>query len=252
MKHRDRRASPAVALVLCVRMIGGGVIAGGVIAGGAIAGAIGAGCGDVEVPPFPDGQGQKPTTIAYPSGPYGVSQQQIISDYSFVGFAHPQEAADPNAMQTISLSDFFNPDGQGVFPAGSPYGEGTPKPKALLIDIGAVWCSPCQYEAKTILPPEYLKFHPQGAEFLFVLADGPMGGVPAQPSELVNWVKKYKTVYPSVLDPERKLGSVFKADAYPVNILIDTRTMEIVQVFAGAPTEDDPFFDALAATLAGP
>jgi hypothetical protein len=208
-----------------------------------------AGCDDHLAPPFPAGQGQVKTTLPYPPGPYGVSAGQVITNFEFQGFYAPQANSDAGSVRSIKLSDFYNESGKDVFSDGSPYGAGSPKPKALLIDIGAVWCSPCQFEAKSVLPAEYSKYHEQGAEFLFDLADGPQSGVSATPSELTNWVRKFKTVYPSGIDPQRELGSAFKADAYPVNILIDTRTMKIVNIVAGVPDEDGPFFMALESLL---
>lgn len=213
-----------------------------------VAASIITGC-DVEVPPFPAGQGQKKAAITYPGGPYGVTKSSVITNFTFPGFPAPETGKDPNALVDISLSDFYNPTGDGVYPAGSPYGEGNPKPKALLIDIGAVWCAPCQYEAKVILPPLYEEYKPRGAEFFFDLADGAKGGVAATPAELVTWVTKYKSKYPSAHDPDRKLGASFKADAFPVNILIDTRTMVIVDVVAGVPDEGGAFFQSLEALL---
>lgn len=206
------------------------------------------GC-DVEVPPFPAGQGQKKAAISYPGGPYGVTKSSVITNFTFPGFPDPGTSKDPNALVDISLSDFYNPTGDGVFPAGSPYGEGKPKPKALLIDIGAVWCAPCQYEAKTILPKLYEQYEPLGAEFFFDLVDGAKSGIAATPTELVTWVTKYKSKFPSAIDPDRKLGASFKADAFPVNILVDTRTMVIVDVVAGVPDEEGAFFQALEALL---
>jgi len=207
------------------------------------------GCNGVEVLPFPAGQGQMKVAPTYPSGPYGVTKGHVIEDTALTGFIAPQMNSDASMLQPISLADFYNPGGTETYPAGSPYGGGSPKPKALLIDIGATWCSPCQLEAKTTLPPKYAMYHPLGGEFLFVLADGPVQGVPAMGSELTNWVTKFNTTYPSVLDANRALSSAFST-AYPVNILIDTRTMTIVDVESGLLQENDPFFDELAATLA--
>jgi hypothetical protein len=207
-------------------------------------------CGDVEVPPFPDGQGQKHALVTYPPGPYGVSKGQVITNYQFHGFPRPADSADPNALQPISLSDFYNPSGNELFGEGSPYGEGNPKPKALLIDIGAVWCGPCKQEAMTDLPPAYQDFHP-GAEFLFILSEGLTSGVPATPKELVNWVTVFKSLYPSALDQDRQFVSVFNTSSFPVNLIVDTETMKIVEVLAGKPEAGGPFYDVLQATIDG-
>lgn len=210
-----------------------------------------AGCGDELAPPFPVGQGQKKTEgAAYPPGPYGVSKGATIADFEFQGFHAPAVARDPAALEKISLSDFYNPSGTDKYPDGSPWGAGSPKPKALLIDLSAVWCAPCQFESKELLPKEYAQYHPLGAEFFLHLADGAQVGVPASPTELGNWVGKYKFTFPAGIDPGRKLGSSFSADAFPVNMLIDTRSMTIVEVVAGVPEEGGPFFQALEATLA--
>jgi hypothetical protein len=203
------------------------------------------GC-DVVVPPFPDGQGQKAHPVTYPPGPYGVSKGQVATNYSFVGFYRPQADADPNHAQPIVLADFYNPTGSDVFPEGSPYGAGTPKPKALLLDIGATWCGPCQVEAKTTLPPKYGQYQPQGAEFLFLLADGAEPGVPGTAQNLSAWVTKFKTSWPSVIDPDR---NVTFGSAYPINVLIDTTSMVIVDIVSGGLSESDPLFDELTQTL---
>jgi hypothetical protein len=204
---------------------------------------------DVEVHPFPAGQGQLKTAVTYPGGPYGVTKASIITNFELSGFPAPGTSADPAALVSISLADFYNPTGDGVYPEDSPYGAGNPKPKALLIDIGAVWCTPCQFEAKTILPKLYEQYKPLGAEILFDLADGAKGGIAASPTELVSWVKKYKSTFPCALDPDRKLGASFNTDSFPVNILVDTRTMQIVDVVAGVPDEGGAFFQNLDALL---
>ncbi len=209
---------------------------------------VAAGC-DVEVRPFPAGQGQLKAAITYPAGPYGVTKGSVITNFVLSGFPDPSASADPAALVPITLGDFYNPTGVEVYPAGSVHGEGKPKPKALLIDIGAVWCTPCQYEAKVILPKLYEQYQPLGAEFLFDLADGSTSGIAASPKELVSWVTKYKSTFPCVLDPERKLGASFNTDSFPVNIVVDTRTMQIVDIIPGIPEEGGAFFKNLEALL---
>lgn len=206
------------------------------------------GC-DVEVPPFPAGQGQLKAAVTYPAGPYGVTKGSVITNFVLSGFVDPSVNADPAALVPITLGDFYNPTGDEVYPAGSVHGEGKPKPKALLIDIGAVWCTPCQYEAKVILPKLYEQYKPLGAEFLFDLADGATNGVAATPKELVTWVTKYKSHFPCALDPDRKLGASFNTDSFPVNMVVDTRTMQIADIIPGIPDEEGAFFKTLEALL---
>ena len=212
-----------------------------------------AACTDVEVAPFPAGQGQKKTAVAYPAGPYGVTQGTVINNFAFSGFYAPATNADPTSLQPINLGDFYNPSGMDAYPASSPYAANAPnglKPTVIVIDIGASWCSPCQHEAQFTLPPQYAMFHPQGAEFLMVLADGPTIGISASGNDLKNWTTKFKTTWPSGVDPDRKFVSMFGtgSSAYPINIMIDARTMKVIDVKQGEA--DQLFFDELAMQLA--
>jgi hypothetical protein len=137
----------------------------------------------------------------------------------------------------MRLSDFFNPTGDEVFPEGSPLGAGAPKPRALGIVVGAVWCGPCQQEARHVLPEKIELLRPIGGQLFFVLADTNEPGVPATRDDLVRWTDTFDTTYPAALDPDYALGTVIKADAFPANILIDTRDMSIVDVVSGVPPE---------------
>lgn len=235
-------------------------------------GALGLGCGGVEteaVPPaptstpapaFPDGTGQaaKPA-IAYPAGPYGINVGSIAPNFEWVGFQNP--AVKNDAMQGIRLSDFYNPhaDDAAYAPAtpaeddrlytSELYGLGAPKPKALVVDIGSVWCPPCNQEAKTELPAKHAKYKPLGGEFLLQLGDSATAGKPATPKDLFNWTKKYKVDFPSTIDPDYKLGELFPANAWPANLIIDTRTMKIVAAVAGIP--DAAFWTKYEKVLSG-
>ena len=198
-------------------------------------------------PPFPEGQGQEVNTDEmYPAGPYGINKGSIVQNFKFVGFPRPHEQVEQ--AYNISLSDFYNPTGDAIWEEGSPYGAGRPKPKALMIVVSAVWCAPCNAEAKDLLPGEFEEYNPQGVEFLLNLADGPTVGTPAEFSHLIKWVDKYETKFPAVIDPSYKLSALFEANAFPANMIIDTRTMEIVEVVAGIPNAG--FFDTLEAVIA--
>lgn len=214
-------------------------------------------------PDFVDGTGQVTAEKAYPAGPYGYNKGSIIQNYELYGLVNSM--VDNETFQEIKLGDFYNPHGRDaayvpaspeeddrLYPAGSPYGAGTPKPTVMNIDIGSVWCPPCNEEAKSLLPVLYAKYKPCGGELLLALADGPDHDVPASTKHLYNWTKKYKENFPAVIDPQYKLKAVFSEDAYPANLIIDTTTMKIVQVVAGGPSEGSSYWKSYEKLLPDP
>jgi hypothetical protein len=201
-------------------------------------------------PAFPEGTGQQAHGAkAYPAGPYGVGKGSIVANYKFVGYANAQKIN--NALQGIELADFYNPTGDGKYEEGSVMEVGAPKPKVILIDVASVWCGPCNYEADVVLGPLYEKYKPLGGEFLLQLADGPTPGKAATTKSLFNWTTKYKVNYPATIDPTYKLSALFDQDAFPANMIINTRTMEIVEVIAGAPEPGSSFWKTYEKVLNG-
>ena len=180
----------------------------------------------------------------YPPGPYGYDVGSTIANYAFVGFPAPN--TDSSTAVLVHLGDFYNPSGQGTYPAGSPYGAGAAMPKALLLDAGAVWAGPSNYEADTVLPGQIAVY---GTCLLPVdiLMDGPTPGIAATLKNASNWAIKYPNGYPIVIDPAAQLSPIFPIGAYPINILIDTQTMTIVDAMAGVP--DDAFFQTEVGAL---
>jgi hypothetical protein len=199
-----------------------------------------------QAPEFPANSGQAAKTRnAYPAGPYGINTGSVAPDYEWIGYQNPSLKND--ATQSIRLSDFYNPHAtdESYVPVDAEhddrlfhndlYGQGTPKPRVLAIDIGSVWCGPCNTEAKTVLPDLHTKYKPRRGEFLLQLGDSATQGKPATPKDLFNWTKKYKVDFPSTIDPDYKMGELFVANAWPANVIIDTRTMKIVTAVAGVP-----------------
>ena len=94
-------------------------------------------CEDNLAPPFPEGQGQAADPGSpYPAGPYGVTVGAVIQNFGFIGFSNPEE--DATEKQAMELADFWNPTGEDTFPGGSIFGEGQPKPTALVVIVSAV------------------------------------------------------------------------------------------------------------------
>lgn len=197
----------------------------------------------------------------YPAGPYGTTKGAIVAQFQFVGYknAHLSHLA----TQTIQLADFYNPhvddpsyapvapeQDDRLFPVASMYGSGSPKPKALAISVSSGWCGACKKEAKTVLPAKHALYKPLGGEFLVQLNDGVTPGHTAVQQDLVDWTTKFNVDFPATIDPDRQLDALFVAHAYPTNIILDTRTMKIVEVIAGVP--GDEFWAKFEDTLNGP
>jgi len=194
------------------------------------------GCGEeVPVPEFKPGQGAAPVPeeLAYPAGPYGYSKGSVVPNLKFYGFHNPKVSADPNNMELIEFAQFYNPTGAEKWPADSTYRPNEAKPKLLWLDVSAQWCPPCQNESQTTLPHDYPMYQPAGLEVVLELIEDTQGN-PAKPNNLIQWTTKYKTAWPAIIDPARTVDPLSEQDAYPANLLIDTKTMTIIEVEAGA------------------
>lgn len=164
-----------------------------------------------------------PTWMAYPPGPYGTNRGSTIQNLSFLGWKHPDQAGyDPSKFETIQLSDFYDPDGHtGV--------------KLLAINASAVWCSVCRREYQEMHSNDvYASMRAMGLEILGTLFED-NNYFPAQPQDLKNWgaLSTHAVTFPLGLDPGFKLGAYFDSDATPLNMLIDVRTMTIVNITMG-------------------
>lgn len=202
---------------------------------------------DVLAPEF-EGGGQEGGVVGtdkYP-GPYGVGIGSVIPNFQFYGF--PRANVDHSQMVLIELADFYNPTGTEVYPEGSPFGAGTPKPLAVVLDRSAVWCGPCNEEAKSMIPAKRAQYAPQG-EFFLTLTEGHVQNVAATQTDLTDWSTRYRLDYPGAIDPNSTLSSVVGQDAYPGNVILRTSDMKIVTWVAGGP--DAAFWNLFEKVLDG-
>ena len=164
------------------------------------------------------GGGNLPT---YPSAPYGTVPASVVENFSFLGWKAPDAANfEQEALERVSLADFHDPDGsKGI--------------KLILVNASAVWCGVCNAEARDInVGNKYSQYKARGVEFVWTLFEDAQGN-PATPVDLANWASVYEVDFPIALDPSLKLGSFFSSDATPMNLLIDARTMRIVDKLLG-------------------
>ena len=164
-----------------------------------------------------------PSVAPYPSGPYGRERGSIIENLHFLGWRKAADVAyDPAELEVVSLSDFYDPDGSKGL-------------RVLALNSSAVWCVVCRAEYSHIKRSAiYENYRPKGVEILGVLFEDKDYN-PARPSDLVVWggPEMFAVPFPLVIDPGFKTGAYFPSDATPMNMLIDTRTMEILDITMG-------------------
>jgi thiol-disulfide isomerase/thioredoxin len=174
-----------------------------------------------------------------------TTRREILKKGSYVVPAVLTLAVQPSFATAASGSGGGSSGGDtGSRPGTGVYGE-KPKPKAMMVIIAAGWCGPCQQEAKNVLPGEHAEFAPK-AEFITIMAEDAGYNEPNL-KDIENWATKYKATWPSVVDGQFKFFALAAEPAFPANILIDTRTMTIVDRVAGA---DPAIFQKMADLLA--
>ncbi len=159
--------------------------------------------------------------VVYPDAPYGTVAASVVQNFAFLGWKAPDAVNfEQKALQRVSLADFYDPDGtKGI--------------KLIMLNASAVWCAVCNAEANDInVRGRYAYYKARGVEFVWTLFEDAQGN-PATPQDLANWASTYEVDFPMALDPSLKLGTFFSSDATPMNLLIDARTMRIVDKLLG-------------------
>lgn len=159
---------------------------------------------------------------AYPPGPYGHGLGAVIENLEFLGWRDPVGVGyDPSVLETIHLGDYYDPAGTNT--------------QLIVLNAAAVWCTVCQGEMHDMYKNgTYEAFRERKAQVFGTLFQD-IDGNPAKPSDLVIWGSSAvrQIEFPLVLDPALKMGIYFTSDATPLNLVIDARTMRIIDVMMG-------------------
>lgn len=168
---------------------------------------------DAEPPPAPDAApppdpDPPPATCTYPGGPYGETAGSVVSpNLSWDGFRPGS-----TTPTTVSPNDFFDCDGsRGI--------------NAVYAIIGTQWCSGCRAEAEE-LAYKASQWASLGVVVVTLLAETSSGS-PASIDTASSWRGQYDLQDTYVCaDPGYDL---FTGDFVPFQILIDPRTMTVVE-----------------------
>jgi hypothetical protein len=152
----------------------------------------------------------------YPTGPYGYVDGSTIANYKFLG-QMPMAGAYPGAVTPLTLGQFHN----------------DPSNKFLLIEGSANWCYFCNQEAPDIeqLAVDHAS---QGFHAMTILAEGHVQGVAATADDSTDWETMHSLHATIVgIDPAAILFQYASASAFPLHILLDTRSMVIKWLCVG-------------------
>jgi hypothetical protein len=127
-------------------------------------------------------------------------------------------------LESVSLAEYYDPHQR--------------RHKVLHLQVAATWCAICSSELEATVPvTEELKA--KGIVFVEVIVSGPTPGIGPSLAEVDAWVDRHGTNFPTGIDVRgRRLSAVGVNGALmPHDILIDTRTMEILDSSVGAPLD---------------
>jgi hypothetical protein len=144
---------------------------------------------------------------------------------SWQGFA--EGSGEPG---TITLADYHDPTGEkGI--------------RALLITEGQADCAPCVQEAKVLQKKMAGPWLDRGTRVVQLLVSD-ASGKPATTSTAQAWKTKIQASWAVGIDPDFTFAQV-GSNPYPIQVLVDPRTLTIVDRFAGYRPEL-PEVEALA------
>jgi len=163
------------------------------------------------------------STPNYPAPPYGEDPSDTAGDLCFQGFRTPLSVPhDQASLGPVSFGNFYDPLGE--------------KYEILLVNTAAIWCAVCKTEHRS-LPDHYTELAPHGLAILSALFQD-ASRQPATVADLKTWVETFEPPFPMVLDSDYQLGTYAAADTAPLNLVIDARTMKIMQRFTGDQSQD--------------
>jgi hypothetical protein len=175
------------------------------------------------------GRNANPDGVAYPTDHIGGTQRAAgrpgdrIPNYTFMAYIDGNEAA---GLQPVSLADYYDPTSKRF--------------KILDLQISATWCSVCS-AVTTATVPVKAQLATEGAVFLEVVVAGASQSAGPSLAEVDAWVTSHSSNLTTAIDVRaHRLGNIgVDPELVPYDILIDLRTMEILDASPGAPMNFD-------------
>lgn len=166
-----------------------------------------------------------PDGVPYPTDSVGTVARagrrrgERMPNLAFQAYAEGDRAA---GLRTVSLADYFDPEQR--------------RHKLLQLQIVATWCSICSAESEaTVKVKEPLGR--EGAVFLQIIVNGNAQTEGPSLDEVHAWMDRHAANYTTAIDVRARRMGALGIDAVPWNMMIDTRSMEILHSSSGAPDD---------------
>jgi hypothetical protein len=197
-----------------------------------VAGAVASCSSSSDAPPdFPDpdmpARSTNPDGLPYPTDHIGGHAHRSktagdrIPNFTFQAYVNGDRAA---GLQTISLADYFDPQQK--------------RNKILHIEVSAVWCTICSsVTQETVKIKEELA--KEGVAYLEVMTAGSRPGAGPSLGEVDDWVTRHQSNITTAIDvsARRLAGIGVDSGVRPWDIVVDTRSMEILESSGGSPLD---------------
>ena len=172
----------------------------------------------------------------YPGGPYGISVNRIIQNFTLPGYLATGAGVKANTLPLLNDLD-LQKIRKATDSAGHPL-------RYLLLDISAGWCPPCNQEAQDLglngtKSTQIAAWAAKGGVFMTALVEGYDESTGAAPVEgdVETWINQHNVQSSVVYDPTQKLiAQGISPSAFPTNLVIDLQTMKIVSAWYGLDT----------------
>jgi peroxiredoxin len=142
----------------------------------------------------------------------GTDVGDVIEDHGFQG----RRSGLSSPRETITLSSFKG-DGR----------------KLLLVNVAALWCSPCREEARELQNSLVPAYGPKGVAVMTVVLQNASRD-PATDEDADNWMKTFGLTFPVVSDEAGFMNDFFDPNSMPLNLVVDLSNMKIVAKNLGA------------------
>lgn len=173
----------------------------------------------------PPAKAENPAGVPYPTDHIGTRQRQNttagdrIANLAFRGY----RGGRVGPLETLSLADYYDPTGE--------------RHRALYIFSAASWCAICARVARD-LESRGPELEARGARILVLLVNGESQGDGPSLTELEKYAARHPMALDLGVDVKANAMGVYGLQGVPFNLLIDARSMEILDAQVGEPNLD--------------